>query len=199
MGTAFVKEGRHVTPPRWPTLFLGGFSLLATLSLLQGWVDVVLPVARGEPVFGFLFLMTERFGPVFFILYIFIHNLGLACIVPGYGFLAAWFERHTVNRFIIGLLLMCTVIATLLVAVQFILSAPQHFNMPLALALLVGESCGVLALAVAAAEELRGFVPTPKYEWSLITPFRRLRVPLGYSALLLLLLSIWEAYAVLYA
>lgn len=176
---------------------LGFFAVLATLSLLQGIVDVVLPVLQGERAFGFLFSMTERFGPAFFVSYIFVHNLGLACLVPGYGFVAAWFERRTVNRFLIGILLTGAVVAALLVAVQFVLSAPEQFELPLALALLVGESCGVLALAVASAQELRGFVPTPAYEWSLVTPFRRLTVPLGYSALVLLILSVWEAFAVL--
>lgn len=196
MSTALATP-RTVKVPRWPTFMLGGFAVLATLSVFQGWVDVALPAMRGERPFAFLFEMTERFGPAFFVGYIFVHNLGLACLVPGYGFLAAWFERRTVNRFVIGLLLMSAVVVSLMVAVVFMLNAPQQFQLPLALALLVGESCGVLALAVAAAEELRDFVPTKRYEWSLITPFRRLRVPLGYSVVLLLLLSIWEAVAVL--
>lgn len=196
MATAFERP-REVTPPRWPTLMLMGFCVLATLSLFQGWIDVVLPVSRGEQPFTFLFRMTEMYGAGFFIAYIFVHNLGLACLVPGFGFLAAWFERRTVNRFVIGVLLMSSVVASLLVALMFILNAPTDFHLPLSLALLVGESCGVLALAVAAAEELRGFVPTKRYEWSLVTPFQRLSVPIGYSALLLLILSIWEAFAVL--
>lgn len=184
-------------PPRWPTLVLGFYAVLATLSLLQGVVDVAIPVLYGEEPFGLLFDLTERLGPGFFIAYIFVHNLGLACLVPGYGFLAAWFERRAANRFIIGMLLTLTVTATLLVAAHFVLTAPSHFDVPLALALLVGESCGVLALAVAAAAELKDFVPTRAYEWSLVHPFRRLQVPLGYSALLLFVLSVWEAYAVL--
>lgn len=185
------------SPPRWPTLMLGAFAMLATLSILQGWADIVLPVLTdGEP-FGFLYAMTERFGPGFFIGYVFVHNLGLACLVPGYGFLAAWFERRTVNRFIVGVLLAGSVAASLLVAAHFILTAPTSFHLPTSLALLVGESCGVLALAVASARELRGFVPTPQYEWSLVHPFRNLREPLGYSVIVLLLLSIFEAWAVL--
>jgi hypothetical protein len=197
LSTSFVRDGRTITPPKWPTFVLGALALLATLSLLQGWVDVVLPSLRGTEAFGFLFSMTKRYGAGFFIAYVFIHNLGLACLVPGYGFLAAWFERHVVNRFRIGILLTAAVFASILVAARFIIRAPQLFELPVALALLVGESCGVLALAVASARELRGFVPTPAYEWSLVTPFRRLGVPMGYSALLLLVLSVWEAYAVL--
>lgn len=187
----------RVRPPRWPTAMLGLFAILATLSLLQGWIDVVLPVTRGEPMFGFLFAMTERFGMPFFVGYIFLHNLGLASLVPGYGFLAAWFERRTVNRFVIGILLAGAVLASILVAANFVFGASERFDLPLALALLVGEACGVLALAIAGARELRGFVPTRAYQWALVTPFRNLRIPLAYSVTLLLILSVWEAWAVL--
>lgn len=178
---------------------LAGFSLLATLSILQGWVDIVLPVLTGGRSFGFLYEMTERFGPWFFIGYVFVHNLGLACLVPGYGFLAAYFERRTANRFLIGLLLTASLVASLLVAAHFILTAPALFHMPTTIALFVGEACGVLALALAATRELRGFVPTRAYAWSLVRPFQRLRLPLAYSTATLLLLSLFEAWAVLAA
>ena len=188
---------RSAHPPKWPTFLLAFFAVVATLSLLQGWADIVLPILQGDEPFTFLFTMTDLYGPWFFVGYIFVHNLGLACLVPGYGFLAAWFERRTANRFVIGVLLAGAVLGALLVAAQLVFSAPSRFDMPTTLALLVGEACGVLALAVAGARELRGFVPTPRYVWSLVTPFRNLKVPLGYSALLLALLSVWEAYAVL--
>ena len=198
MSTAFPGQ-RHgaATPPRWPALVLVAFCVLATLSLAQGIVDVVLPVSRGEQAFGFLFSMTERHGPSFFVAYIFLHNLGLACLVPGFGFVAAYYEKKTVNRGLIGLLLTGAVVMSLLVAIHFIVSAPDRFDLPLASALLVGEACGVLALAVAAAAQLRGFVPTRRYEWSLVTPFRQLGIPFAYSAILLLLMSLFEAWAVL--
>lgn len=191
-----AKAPRVTRPPRWPTAMLALFAILATVSLLQGWVDVVLPVVRGEPMFGFLFAMTERFGMPFFALYIFVHNLGLASLVPGYGFLAAWFERRTVNRFIIGILLAVAVLVSILVAANFVLGAHERFDLPFALALLVGEACGVLALAIAGARELRGFVPTPAYDWSLIQPFRNLRTPFLASAAVLAILSLVEAAAV---
>lgn len=193
-----APRARTIRPPRWPMALLVLFFLLATLSLAQGIVDVVLPVIRGEPSFGFLFSMTERFGPGFFVGYIFLHNLGLACLVPGYGFVAARFERNKPNRFIIGILLAASVVASLFVALHFVLTTQaQEFNIPFALALLTGEACGVLALAFAGARELRGFVPTRAYAWSLVTPFRRLRVPLSFSLLVLLGLSLWEGWAVL--
>lgn len=198
MGESPVKHAPplRVRPPLWPTAALGLFAVLATLSLLQGFVDIVVPTLRGEDPFGFVFGMTERFGPGFFIVYIFLHNLGLASLVPGYGFVAAWFERRTVNRFLIGLILLASVVVSLMVAMQFIIVARGDFHRPFAFALLAGEACGVLILAVAAARELKGFIPTRRYEWSLITPFRRLKVPFVSSAIILLALSVWEAYAV---
>lgn len=176
---------------------LATFSILATLSILQGVADLVLPVLTGGEPFGFLYMMTERFGPTFFVGYIFVHNLGLACLVPGYGFLAAYFEKRAANRTLVGMLLAGSVASTILVAAQLVLSTPTSFHLPTSLALLVGEACGVLGLAVASALQLRGFVPTRTYEWSLVKPFRELRAPLAYSCAVLLLLSVWEAWVVL--
>lgn len=184
-------------PPRWPLALLALFGVLATLALAQGIVDVVVPTLRGEEPFGFLFGMTEAWGMPFFTAYIFLHNVGLASIVPGFGFIAARFERKTSNRYVIGLLLLGAVVVSILVAAQFVVMESARFDLPVAATLLVGEACGVLALSWAAARELKGFVPTRAYEWSLVTPFRNLRVPLAYSFSLLLILSVWEAYAVL--
>lgn len=183
-------------PPIWPTLVLGAFCILATLSIVQGVVDVAIPALTGEESFGFLFGMTEKYGAAFFVAYIFLHNLGLASIVPGYGFLAAYYERRTVNRGVIGLMLAGAVVASLLVAAHFIMTAPERFDIPFATALLVCEACGVLALAYAGAQQLWGFVPTRRYAWSLITPYRQLATPFAYSALLLLVTSLIEAWAV---
>ncbi|HVM45488.1 MAG TPA: hypothetical protein VM582_06090 [Candidatus Thermoplasmatota archaeon] len=187
------------TPPRWPAVMLALFVALATVSILQGILDIVLPTLRGEPLFGFLYATTEAFGPWFFIAYIFVHNLGLACLVPGYGFLAARFERSKTNRFIVGLLLAGAVVASIVVAAHFVLTAPERFHLPTTMALLVGEACAVLALALAAAWQLKGFVPTRRYVWSLVAPFRKLAVPFAYSVTVLLGLSLFEAWAVLSA
>lgn len=175
---------------------LGVFAVLATLSLLQGIVDVVIPQMTGGASFGFLFGMTEAYGPGFFIAYIFVHNLGLACVVPGFGFVAARFEKKTMNRGLIGVLLAGSVVASLLVAAQYMLARPEMFDLPVALTLLIGEAAAVLALAITAARELRGFVPTPAYTWSLVTPFRRLGIPLAVSSTVLLFLAVWEAWIV---
>lgn len=189
----------RVTPPSWPTAMLGLSAVLATLSLAQGIVDVAIPAITGTEPFGFLFEQTERVGPAFLIGYVFVHNLGLACLVPGYGFLAAWFERRTANRFIIGVLLASAVITSLLVALQFVLTARERFDLPTALTIFFVEAAAVLAVAVPAARELRGFVPTRRYEWSLVTPFRRLAVPLTYACVMLAAVSIVEAWTILRA
>lgn len=189
-----AKETRR--PPRWPTAWLALFAVLATLSLAQGFVDVVLPTLRGDRPFGFLFRATELFGPVFFAAYVFVHNLGLACLVPGYGFVAAWFEKRTRNRTLIGLILVGAVVAALGTAAVYVVRAPERFDMLVTLPLFVGESLAVLVLSVAAARELRGFVPTRVYDWALIAPIRKLRGPFVLSALLLAALALFEAMAV---
>lgn len=188
---------RNAAPPAWPTVMLALLCVLATLSLCQGVVDVVLPVMLGEAPFQFLFEQTARFGPGFLVGYIFLHNLGLACVVPGYGFLAAWFERRTTNRFLIGVLLAASVAVSLFGTLQFVLEASEMFNLPTALAIFFAESAAVLAVAVAGARELRGFIPTRRYEWSLVTPFRNLGVPLAYAVTVLLAVSLFEAWTIL--
>jgi hypothetical protein len=173
------------------------FAVLATVSLAQGFVDVVLPTIRGERPFGFLFEATRLYGPVFFGAYIFLHNLGLACLVPGYGFIAAWFEKRKANRTLIGVILAAAVVFSLLTAATYIVRAPERFDLAVAIPLFVGESAAVLFMAVAAARELRGFVPTRVYDWSLVAPFRRLRTPFAAAIVLLAALAAFEAVAVL--
>lgn len=197
MASLTPTVGRYARPPVWPTVMLAALAALATLSIFQGVVDVALPAIRGEAPFGFLFQQTRSFGPGFLVGYVFIHNLGLACLVPGYGFLAAWFERHTANRFLIGLVLAGAVVASLAVALEFIFQASARFDLPGAMTLFFAEAAAVLAVAVAAARELKGFVPTRTYEWSLITPLRNLGVPLAYAFVTLLLASAVEAYVLL--
>ncbi|HEX2021089.1 MAG TPA: hypothetical protein VHH36_00125, partial [Candidatus Thermoplasmatota archaeon] len=132
MSTAHGAPPRAAVVPRWPTAVLALCAVTATLSILQGVVDVVLPALQGEEPFGFLLRATEAYGPAFFIAYVFVHNLGLACLVPGFGFLAAWFERKTRNRTLIGVLLAGAVVASLLVALQYLLLAHDRFDLRIA-------------------------------------------------------------------
>ena len=144
-------------------------------------------------IFG-VFATTRVFGPLAFTAYVFIHNFGLACLVPGVGFVAARYERRTRNRGVIGVLLVGAVLAALLIALEFLIQANDRFDPYFAFPLFVGESTGVLLLALPSARELWGFVPTPAYEWSLVTPFRKLLRPALASAALLLALALLETW-----
>ena len=174
------------------------FALLAVLSLAQGVVDVVVPSIRGTAPFGLLFAWTARFGPAFLIAYLFVHNLGLACLVPGFGFFAARFERNPRNRGVIAVLLLGAVIVTLGVAALYMIRAPERFDLTVSIPLFAGEVASVLALGVTAAMELRTFIPTRRVSWSLVTPLRAVGLAALVVASLLLLLATVEARAVLH-
>lgn len=176
---------------------LGLFAALALASLLQGVLDVVIPTMRHEQPFGVLFGLTARFGPAFFVAYIFVHNMGLACLVPGFGFVAARIEKKPANRGVIGALLLGAVLVTLGVAALYLIRTPERFNMAVSIPLFVGESVSVLAMGVTAALELRRYVPTRKMGWSLVLPLRTVGMVALVTAGLLLVLATVEARAVL--
>lgn len=184
-------------PPRWPVALLALFAALAVVSLAQGIVDVVVPTIRHQRPFGLLFALGQSYGAAAFGAYIFVHNLGLASLVPGLGFLAARFERNPRNRPLIAALLVGAVVSALLVAALYLIRTPERFDLRVAIPLFLGEAMAVLALAVTAALELRRYVPTRKVAWSLVTPFRTLVVPAVVSALLLALLAYVETRAIL--
>lgn len=191
-GSRFAHPARRAYAPRWPTWMLGAMVGLGALSILQGLVDVVVPSLLGLEPFFLLFSWTERFGVTFFAAYIFVHNVGLACVVPGFGFLASRYERRVTNRERIGIILLAAVFVSLLVALEYLLQASWRFHLPFALALFTVEAAGVLLVAWPSARALKGFVPTPAYGWALLTPFRRLRAPLVASVVLLLAASVLE-------
>lgn len=166
-------------------VLLGVLAAVATLSLAQGFVDVVLPAWTGQRPFGILFSLASRYGSLFLVGWIFIHNLGLACVVPGYGFMAGWWERDPRNRRHIGLLLAGAVFGTLILSGALMLRERDRFNLAFALPIFVAEALAVSFLAVAAAREVRAYVPTGERGWSLVTPMRRLGPPLVASVLLL--------------
>ena len=113
------------------------------------------------------------------------------------GFRAPWFGRGRRARGPIGAILLVAVVVSLFVTAEYIVQEHQRFNLRLAVPLVIGETTAVLALAGLAYWELRDFVPTRTYSWSLITPLRRLRFPLIVSAALLMLLAVIETRAVL--
>lgn len=186
----------HPEMPRWPERMLVVCGWLASVSILQGVVDVVIPALQGREPFALLYDMEAKFGPWFLALWVFMHNLGLACLVPGIGFLAARFERRTELRGHIGVLLAGAVILSLAFALQYILVARERFNLAFALPLYTAEAFVVLVTSVVAARELWGFVPTRAYGWSLISPFRRVGVTLAAAAIVLAALAVGEAAAV---
>lgn len=196
MATVTYQRTRHVAAPKWPTLALGFYASLAAVSLLQGVVDLVVPALQGDAPFGFLYAGTETFGPAFLGAYVFVHNLGLASLVPGFGFVALWFEKHPPNRRVIAMLLVGAVVATLLVSVQYIIQSGR-FDLVRTLPLFAAEAVGVLVLAIPAARQMRGFVPTPAYGWSLVTPLRSLRAPLLASVLILGACSLVEVWMIM--
>lgn len=175
---------------------LAGMATLGALSIAQGIVDVVLPAFTGEEPFHLLFSWTERFGYAFFATYLFVHNLGLACVVPGFGFLASKFEAKTSNRERIGIILLGAVLVSLLVSLEYLVQAAWRFDLAFALTLFAVEAAAVLMLAFPSARQLKGFVPTRVYAWALVTPFRKLRVPLLAAAVVLLGASLVEAAVV---
>lgn len=168
-------------------VMLGLFAGLALASILQGLLDVTLPGARGQEPFALLYSATSVLGPLFYFAYVLVHNLGLACIVPGFGFLAAWFERGALQRRVIGGLLVGGVASGLVLTLAALLRAADRFNFRVAIPLYIGEAVSVLLLAGLAARELARFDPQQGYG-----PIIALRWPLAVSAMLLALLAALE-------
>ena len=156
----------------------------ARWSALLGLLAVVLVAkfADGAPVFA---------------VYIFLHNLGLACLVPGFGFVAVRFERKPANRKLIAALLAGSVVLALLVSAEYLVQANERFDLWFAIPLFLGEVVGVLVLAIPAARELRAMVPTRRYEWSLLEPLQRLTPAFLASTAILAVLSAIETKIVL--
>lgn len=172
-------------------------AVLGGISIVQGIIDVVIPALTGGEPFAWLFKWTEALGPGFLTAYLLVHNLGLACIVPGFGFLASYFEKHTSNRQRIGLILLGAVLVSLFVALEYLIQAADRFDLAFALALFTLEALAVLLLAFPSALHMRGFVPTPAYGWALVTPFRRLLPAMAASFLLLVAASLVETLHIL--
>ncbi|MHB8605933.1 MAG: hypothetical protein ACYDCK_11830 [Thermoplasmatota archaeon] len=156
-------------PPRRATVFTAILLGLALASLATGILDVALPVLQGEPPFSSLFATVSYLGYPYLFLHIFVHNFGLACLVPGVGLAGASLERTQQRRVLIAIILLGAVILGLLAAVEYILESGR-FDLPVALALLALESLGVLTLAFAGYRVVRDHKPTPRIGWSLVHP-----------------------------
>lgn len=81
---------------------------LFVLSLITGIYDVLLPVLAGARPFYHLTKFLDIFGYVYLYLHIYIHNLGLACLVPSIGLIAIFYERKPRFRPVIPNILVFT-------------------------------------------------------------------------------------------
>lgn len=166
---------------------LAAFCALATLSLAQGILDVTLPRVLGTEPFGVLYGLSGAYGPSFYFAYVLAHNLGLACIVPGYGFAGAWMDQRPMQRRVIAAMLLAGVASGLALTLAALLSAQERFQLAVALPLYLGEAVSVLVMAALSARELvrfdarRGFRPLLALLW-----------PFAVSAALLALLAAVE-------
>lgn len=182
--------------PIFPIVLLTVMFTATALSLVSGTVDVGIPALRGERPFGLLFEMKERVGPGYVFLHIFVHNLGLACLVPGLGLFAAALERRQENRKRIAMMLLATVVITALTALQYIVQAGFWTDVRI-VGLAIVEVTAVLMLAVVAYKPVSNFVPTRALGWSLVKPMREIRGPFVAATAVLAAASVFEVMALL--
>lgn len=166
-----VVLGGSRRAPRIGTYFVAGASLLAAFSLLTGFFDVALPALVDRPRFPILFALAGAFGPGYLFVHIFLHNLGLALLVPGVGLLAASFEKDPRNRRHIGPILAIAAIGSLLVAVDLVIRR-GYWKESVVIGLFLVEAGAVVLATWAGLRALRGYVPTPKPAWGWIQPAR---------------------------
>lgn len=137
------------TADRLAFLVVVTLGALAALSLAQGVLDVGLPLARGEAPFGFTLGLGDAQGPGALYLAILAHNLGLAGLLPGLGFLLAMRERHPGLRRAIPPILLVALVVALGNAFALLLAAggPGGASGPFRLALYLAEATAILGVA----------------------------------------------------
>lgn len=146
---------------------------LAVLSIVTSLLDVAWPVFTGEPLFGRLFALADGLGYGYLWAHIILHNLGMACIVPGFAALAMSKERDRRSRRAIPGILLVAVVLSLVSSLQF-LATEQLVRSPMTIFIALLEVEAVLVLAVAGYFIYRDFVPTRELKWSLLHPARKL-------------------------
>lgn len=139
-------------------LALGG---LGIVSLLQGVVDVGLPMSRGETPFAFTFALMERLGPGVLFLSILVHNLGLAGLLPGVGFLAAMLEPNARMRAWIPRILFAALLVSMASAFTFMFVGSGHFDLRFSLPLFLAEATAVVGVALMAYDQFSRFHERP--------------------------------------
>jgi len=177
-------------PPRAPVAFIVMLALLAGAGLATGIEDVAIPSLTGKPLFEGLREIVERGGPLgyaYLFLHILIHNLGIACLVPGVGFIAAHFEKCPEKRRLIGPILGAGVLLAMSTASLWVIMEGVYSSTAI-LVFFALECAGVLLLTWAGMRALRGYVPTRKWGWSLFEPASRL-APVFLAAGILIALA----------
>jgi hypothetical protein len=71
---------------------------LLVLSVVTGIYDVLLPALAGARPFYHLAKFLDAFGYFYLYLHIYVHNLGLACLLPAVGLMAMYYEKKTQFR-----------------------------------------------------------------------------------------------------
>lgn len=165
---------------------------LAAASLVTGVVDVLVPVLAGEEPFAVLDVLVRELGPAYLFFHVFVHNLGLACIVPGAGLLAAKYEKSPRGRRLAAMILFGAVVLSILIAAEYLVQARERFDLAIVAPLIMVEAFGVLALAWRGYRVVRDFRPTPKIAWSLVHPTRELAPWFAGSAIVLALAALVE-------
>ncbi|MHB8584967.1 MAG: hypothetical protein ACYDDF_03920 [Thermoplasmatota archaeon] len=161
------------SPPRIGLFMVGGLCAASAYALTTSAFDIAYPAITGAPKFAALESLALNLGPAYLFLHIFLHNLGLAALVPGVGLFAASFERNPTRRRVIGWILAGAVIVSLLVAAELIFIRGWE-SMILTLPLLAAESTAVIILTLAGVRVLRDFVPTRRPDWAWVDPARQL-------------------------
>lgn len=167
---------------------------LATASILQGIADFGGALLLGAPLFGFTTTIADHFGPLGLYLAIFGHNLGLACLMPGIGYLAARAERTKNGRRFLGRLLLSALGLAMAAGLIYILRGPGHFTLGIALPILAGEAVAILYVGWLAHAQFARFDEHPPNETTLREALAHTRTPLLYAATALALLAAAEVY-----
>jgi len=164
----YVREA-----PRVPVYFTGLLLCLALIGIGTGIMDVAVPVLKGDELFAPLKRAVELFGYPYLFLHIFLHNLGIACLVPGIGLIAAHMERNPRLRAVIGPILSVAVVVSILTGAFWVVQSGAYAQGVIVLFFAL-EAAGVLLLTFAGLRAMRGYVPTPAPGWSLHTPAHRI-------------------------
>lgn len=138
-------------------LMVGLFSLVAILSLVQGFSEFTVPLLLGEEPFALTRGIVERLGAPGLFGAILLHNLGLALLLPGCGLLAAHRETDASNRRLLAPILVAALLCAILVGTGSVLVTAPRAHLPFLLPLAAGEGAAILLVAVATQSQLRRF------------------------------------------